>query len=165
MSNAARWSHRFFSRLLSSIGSRTSRCIWKSNAEARSTQSGATATKWREAYGVRPGLPALSTTRHARKREQAPRTPNASRGCSRLQNRRGEREKDVAEIFSRLANMLGYCSAGRQSRDRMARSVWSAPRLAGAFDHPARTKAGASSTHSKRFARSLATKHPCSLRK
>src|SRR6266700_6542748 len=34
--------------------------------------------EWREAYGVRPGLPALSTTRRARKREQAPRTPHAS---------------------------------------------------------------------------------------
>src|SRR5438876_7861400 len=39
MSNAARWSHRFFSRLLSSVRSRTSRCIWNFNAEVRRTQS------------------------------------------------------------------------------------------------------------------------------
>src|SRR6266536_3761139 len=43
-------------------------------------------------------------------------------------------------------------NAERQSRNRTARSVWSASRLAGAFDHETRTKAGASSAHSKRFA-------------
>src|SRR2546421_9064602 len=43
-------------------------------------------------------------------------------------------------------------SEERRSRNGTARSVWSAPRLAGVFDRQARTKAGASSTHSKRFA-------------
>src|SRR5438874_2200274 len=38
------------------------------------------AIEWREACGVRSGLPALSTTRRGQQREQAPRTPNASRG-------------------------------------------------------------------------------------
>src|SRR5437879_4740797 len=52
-----------------------------------------------------------------------------------------------------------YCNRANRSqaakifrtRDK-SRSVWSASRLAGAFNHPTHTKAGASSAHSKRFA-------------
>ena len=41
-----------------------------------------------------------------------------------------------------------------------SRSVWSASRLAGAFNHPTHTKAGASSAHSIRFARHDRPCHP-----
>src|SRR6266542_1570946 len=54
-------------------------------------QRGKAATERREAFGVRPGLPALSTTRRARKREQAPRTPNASRLIAQPENPRSLR--------------------------------------------------------------------------
>src|SRR5882762_1428587 len=76
-----------------------------------------------------PGLPALSCGKGGRKREQAPRTPYASRP-------RTPKLNDVAERLE--------CA-----------------RLAGAVVRQGRSKAGASSTHSIRFATKNAKAERC----
>src|SRR5204863_9130083 len=85
-------------------------------------QAGITGTKPREAYGVRGACSRFRTAPHIRQREQAPRTPYASRDTTalvirlcnllRIPRKSAQKNKIFAYIIQRAGSWLG-CTAAR----------------------------------------------------
>src|SRR5204862_7259056 len=82
-------------------------------------QGGQAATKWREAFGVRGACSRFRTAPHIRQREQAPRTPYASRDTTalvirlcnllRIPRKSAQKNKIFAYIIQRAGLRSGQC--------------------------------------------------------
>src|SRR5438876_2928301 len=90
----------------------------------RDPQAGITGTKPREAYGVRGACSRFRTAPHIRQREQAPRTPYASRDttalairlCNLLRIPRKSAQKN--KIFAYIIQRAGAPDQSRRAEDR-----------------------------------------------
>src|SRR5437870_3020893 len=89
--------------------------LWATRVGRVCPQAGITGTKPREAYGVRGACSRFRTAPHIRQREQAPRTPYASRDttalvirlCNLLRIPRKSAQKN--KIFAYIIQRAAYC--------------------------------------------------------
>ena len=147
MSNVARWSHSIVGRLLRSVSSRRGRCIWKSTAKARRTQSVGAATEPERGHScpeqrggernrakssARWSVRALLRTRMSALR-CCWENPRGSRKCWAIAVQRGGAATEVAQVsqpaVSPISNRHGVETPGARedSHDSQAGSTATSP--------------------------------------